>query len=118
MTDEMPEAQRLCDFAWLRATNGGETQGYPPIIRRLLAAYDEQEQRLAGATTLLTRIVKYAREDRASTPGSTRLARVLEESERFLFATSSPTAEPGSSIDLGEALRESLRRGAREAGGR
>ncbi len=42
MSDETPEAQRLSDFAWLRATNGGEAQGYPPIVRRLLAAYDEQ----------------------------------------------------------------------------
>lgn len=38
------------------------------------------------AEGLLLRIVKYAREDQATTPGTTRLARALEEAERFLEA--------------------------------
>lgn len=89
---ESPESQRLCDFAWLRATNGGEAQGYPPIVRRLLAAHDDAATRLAEATALLERIVKYAREDRATTPGVTRLARALAEAERL---PSQPQRRPG-----------------------
>lgn len=40
--------------------------------------------RLEELETLLRRIVTYAREDRASTPGATRLARALVEAERLL----------------------------------
>lgn len=42
------------------------------------------EERTKKACELLARVVKYAREDRARTPRSTRLARVLVEAERFL----------------------------------
>jgi hypothetical protein len=42
------------------------------------------EQKLAAANALLGRIVKYAVEDRAITPGTTRLARVLSEAEAHL----------------------------------
>jgi hypothetical protein len=38
---------------------------------------------LEKATALLARIVKYTREDRATTPGVTRLARALAEAERL-----------------------------------
>jgi uncharacterized protein YhaN len=48
-------------------------------------------ERLAEATALLERIVKYAREDRAVTPGVTRLARVVNEAREFL---SSSPAQP------------------------
>ena len=36
------------------------------------------------AVRLLRRITKYAREDRATTPGVTRLARALEEAEAII----------------------------------
>jgi hypothetical protein len=50
------------------------------------------ESRLAEATALLSRIVKYAREDRASTGKFTRLARVLDETCAFLSASPAPAA--------------------------
>lgn len=40
--------------------------------------------KLARVEALLARIVKYAHEDRAMTPGTTRLARALEEAEAAL----------------------------------
>ncbi len=62
-----------------------------------IAAHDAQVQRdhsqqkrqeaegaLAAARELLARIVKYAVEDRACTPGSTRLARAILEARRLL----------------------------------
>lgn len=53
------------------------------------------EAALTEATALLERIVKYAREDRATTPGVTRLARALSEAERLLFrAPAQPDPEP------------------------
>jgi hypothetical protein len=50
------------------------------------------ESALAEATALLARIEKYAREDRASTGKTTRLARVLDETRRFLSRTPAPAA--------------------------
>ena len=44
------------------------------------------------ALVLLGRIVKYAREDRAQTPGVTRLARVLVEAEAELARRGEPEA--------------------------
>lgn len=44
------------------------------------------ETAFSSARALLERIVKYAREDRATTPGVTRLARVLADSEHWLAA--------------------------------
>jgi hypothetical protein len=44
------------------------------------------ESRLAAATELLGRIIKYSLEDGAVTPGFTRLLRVLAEAEAFLAA--------------------------------
>ena len=49
---------------------------------------------------LLRRIVKYAREDRAQTPGFTRLARALAEAERLLSATPRTSTRD----DLGEVI--------------
>lgn len=42
---------------------------------------------LAAANELLARSVKYAREDNARTPGTTRLARALDEATAHLAAT-------------------------------
>jgi hypothetical protein len=42
--------------------------------------------RIAAATELLGRIIKYSLEDGAVTPGFTRLLRVLAEAEAFLAA--------------------------------
>jgi hypothetical protein len=42
------------------------------------------EHSLATANDLLVRIIKYAREDGAITPGSTRLARALDDVDSFL----------------------------------
>ena len=50
----------------------------------LSATLDEKTHQVAQLEALLTRIVKYAREDRAETPGATRLARALAEAERML----------------------------------
>lgn len=44
----------------------------------------EGASRLSQAIGLLTRIERYAREDRASTPGSTRLARALKEARELI----------------------------------
>jgi chromosome segregation ATPase len=48
------------------------------------AEADELRASLAAATELLARIVKYAIEDKARTPGTTRLARALNEVKAFL----------------------------------
>jgi hypothetical protein len=47
-------------------------------------ALDAANRETRAAKALLARIVKYATEDRASTPGTTRLARVLSEAEAYL----------------------------------
>ena len=44
----------------------------------------EGTSRLSQAIGLLTRIEMYAREDRASTPGTTRLARALKEARELI----------------------------------
>lgn len=75
--------------------------------------------RLTEATALLERIVKYAREDRATTKGVTRLARVLAEVEldflrkidRAPAQLAAPMPEPGT-INLYDALANSLRQPA------
>jgi hypothetical protein len=55
--------------------------------------HDDHVAAMTEATALLARIVKYAREDRAATPGVTRLARVLTEAEELLSrAPAQPTA--------------------------
>jgi hypothetical protein len=47
-------------------------------------ALDAANRETRAANALLARIVKYATEDRAITPGTTRLARVLSEAEAHL----------------------------------
>ena len=71
---------------------------------RFRALFEEQrlerqyaESRLAAATKLLGRIVKYAQEDNARTPGSTRLARALGEAERLL--ANAPADPPRNELE-------------------
>lgn len=55
------------------------------------------EQKLAAANALLARIVKYATEDRATTPGTTRLARALVEAEtRLAGQPAAPARQEGA----------------------
>lgn len=42
---------------------------------------------------LLRRVVKYAREDRARTPGVTRLARLVDQIDDYLARTSDPSED-------------------------
>jgi hypothetical protein len=72
--------------------------------------------RLAEATALLARIVKYAREDRATTPRVTRLARVLAEVElNFLRplghgrASAQPAAPEPSAEQMIAHLKSEIR---------
>lgn len=48
--------------------------------------------RLSEARALLARVIKYAREDRATTPGSTRLERAVEHASDYLARTRDPMA--------------------------
>ena len=96
---ETPESQRLCDFAWLRATNGGEAQGYPPIVRRLLAAHDEVEARLAEATALLEQVRDWPHNPMR------RLDRLRTEQP----AAPTPATNPLQSFDARVWARELLR---------
>lgn len=68
---------------------------YSVAIRASEIAIELAENRgatLDQARGLLERIVKYAREDRAATPGVTRLARALAEAETWLRSTAQPNA--------------------------
>lgn len=47
----------------------------------------EQERRVREGRQLLMRMVKYAREDRAVTPGKTRLARLTDSVDDYLRRT-------------------------------
>jgi hypothetical protein len=60
---------------------------------------DAAHERIGTLLVLLGRIVKYAREDRATTPGYTRLARALAEAEKLLSA--SPAQAPMCRVDVG-----------------
>lgn len=71
---------------------GRERDGARVVAEQADLYRDASEQKLAAANALLARIVKYATEDRASTPGTTRLARALSEAEAHL--SGQPTA-PG-----------------------
>jgi hypothetical protein len=53
------------------------------------------DARLERAEELLMRVVKYATEDRAVTPGCTRLARVILEARRFLGIPDGPACSEG-----------------------
>ena len=57
-----------------------------PALGEALLAFVQgvKDQELVEARALLARVVKYEREDRAVTPGTTRLARVCEEARAFL----------------------------------
>ena len=55
------------------------------IAVSMLSALEVREKDLADATGLLKRFVKYVTEDRAVTPGFTRLTRLVEETEKLLF---------------------------------
>jgi chromosome segregation ATPase len=76
---ERDQAQRERDEA--RA----EVERWKDAGRKVVGATLEAgAEELAKALDLLHRIVKYAREDRAVTPGYTRLARALEEAEALV----------------------------------
>ncbi len=62
----------------------GATDPLVGEVARLRAEAQVDSDLFAEAAALLARAIKYAKEDRARTPGKTRLARVLEEAERFL----------------------------------
>lgn len=64
---------RLCDLALAEALLDE--------IDTLRAERDAEHTRSRNAKALLRRVVKYAREDGAETPGSTRLARVVAQIE-------------------------------------
>lgn len=78
---ELREA--LSTIASLRADAESDLQAIQ-IAKGVLAAYQRNTKQLVAANALLERIVKYANEDRARTPGVTRLARVLSEAASFL----------------------------------
>ena len=59
-------------------------------ITSLLAAFESEKAEAERLRGLLTRIVKYATEDRAVTPGSTRLARAILEVKRLLGIPDGP----------------------------
>lgn len=67
-------------------------------LRELEGEHDRLRARLDEATELLGRAVKYAKEDRAVTPGSTRLARLLLKVSRWLPVPAA--SEPPSHNDL------------------
>src|SRR5690606_34445 len=54
---------------------------------------DVTRDQLEAANALLRRMVKYVREDRATTPGVTRLARLTEEADAHLSAQPTARAE-------------------------
>lgn len=63
-----------------------EEQGLSPAEKLLIARNAELHAQLTVAETLLSRVSRYATEDGARTPGSTRLARVLTEVSAWLEA--------------------------------
>lgn len=60
-----------------------------PVLGASMAAFVQavKDEQLEEALGLLARVVRYEREDRAVTPGVTRLARVCEEARSFLKRT-------------------------------
>ena len=79
------------------------------------AAMDSpEEQAVLLEMSLLYRIAKYAREDRAITPGCTRLARALDQLEKHRAASAPPIVPPPDVFDdfastLAGALRSRFR---------
>jgi hypothetical protein len=86
--EETPEGH-WCAWEDVRALRDELT-----TLRGLVKSLDLEEP--LKATALLDRIVKYAREDRASTPGVTRLARALTEAEQLISRVPAPAAEPST----------------------
>lgn len=64
-------------------------------------ARNTERKRAEAAESLLRRIIKYATEDRAATPGVTRLARVLEEAKQALAAPAQTSERCGKCAALG-----------------
>lgn len=91
---ERDEARELVDLARTNSHTLGR------IIREQIAALSAAERRAAEAEALIGRIVKYAREDRARTPGTTRLARALDEADQLLALRSRPQPAATSSGDV------------------
>lgn len=91
------EAMRLLDVSHVRRDELSQSLKEIDRLRelvRFLLVHDES----AGAEIdhlrgLLGRIVKYAVEDRAVTPGSTRLARAITEASQLLVPALSPAPE-------------------------
>lgn len=71
------------------------------LLERLLSERDGLRQE---ARALLVRMVKYVREDRATTPGVTRLARLTDQVDEYLKRTHDPRGiprgEPGVQVWL------------------
>jgi hypothetical protein len=65
-----------------------ETKVDPDELWRLL---HECDGRRREARQLLARMVKYVREDRAVTPGVTRLSRLTDQVEDYLKRTQDPS---------------------------
>lgn len=69
----------------------GETE---KLVRKLEETHEAQLTALDGrrqeGRELLRRLVKYVREDRAVTPGKTRLARLTDEVADYLARTADP----------------------------
>lgn len=63
----------------LAETTGGQRETWKWILY-----CSTMNRKRVEAEELLARIIKYAEEDRATTPGSTRLARVLSEARIHL----------------------------------
>lgn len=99
--DRMMLGQARTEVAELRA----EVERLTKMVERLTKMLDvcsavhghnvKTKARLASARALLARVVKYAIEDRAITPGTTRLTRVIGEADAWLTANpESPRAKP------------------------
>lgn len=77
----------------------------------------ELELHNAEARALLERIVKYATEDQARTPGTTRLARAVDEAKELLIAANpeSPRAAAEDEDTLCSECNEPVQWGSRHA---
>jgi hypothetical protein len=73
-------------LALLEALEAAERESAYRIDAETRAAKERDEARaeVERLRALLARILKYAREDRARTPGATRLARALDEADAAL----------------------------------
>jgi chromosome segregation ATPase len=83
----------------LRALCGEHEDAFADLLSR----HTLTKTRLAAANALLGRLVKYAQEDNARTPGSTRLARALNEAALALSAPT-PTEREAAERKVLEAM--------------